>query len=258
MFHIAVGFVVVLLLPQIYAVQLTLEGTMNNSTGNDHQILVQILALLEANALQQKEILNQLDTLTSKMDIKTSSVNKEIPLTSTSKIFKYEGKPFEGGLFGYLSTIGNPHDDGTARVSCNTLNDWTLSGFVNNGSNPLIAHGHPSWFQVDLGRKKRLMINYYCLRSSSEDNFHYPYDWSLEGSLTAKEDDWKILRSHTKEDSLKGANAEWCWAIDTVDAGFNNYRYIRVRGGSKKKSYFTLCAMEVYGTVIVSPRNTAF
>ena len=76
---------------------------------------------------------------------------------------------------------------------------------------------------VDLGERRSLVLDHYCLRSDGNEKYK-PRTWELQGSNDGQS--WQTLRRHEEDDSLSDESmsiAAW-----PVDAGGQSFRCFRV------------------------------
>ena len=167
--------------------------------------------------------------------------------------FKYNDKPFEGGLFSHI-------EKASLVLSSSPIHIGSLSTLINNSTSELHTLNTPnSWYKVDLGKHQRFIPNYYCLRNHPHA-FHIARNWRLEGSISGNGNDWTILRTHTNDTSLQTSSSVGCWPLKYTSESANDtpasngYRYFRlIQFGptSTDDYYFCISSFELYGTLII-------
>jgi len=67
-----------------------------------------------------------------------------------------------------------------------------------------------SWWQVDIGRRRRLQCNHYTLRHDSSSDF--VRNWELRGSVDGKE--WHVLRKHENDKTVSKPFQLASWPVN--------------------------------------------
>jgi len=109
----------------------------------------------------------------------------------------------------------------------------------------------PHFYEVDLGNRK-LLLNRYGFRHYATTATEIMRNWRLEGR-EAYGSAAVVLRTHTNDETIDGANVTWSWDVSTT----TSYRYFRLtcfgvnKDGSTKD--FLVTDMELWGLLSELP-----
>jgi hypothetical protein len=164
--------------------------------------------------------------------------------TITQQVFTYTSD-FDGkGLLYWIGTQGgtssyfNPHKAGFVYASLSSIHKGVPDNIVehtNSGIPCYTKNEQMSWVQVDLGRHRKFLPNYYTIRHGALGRGHAVRTWDL----VAKEnepDDWIILKRHEGDTSLnheRESTASWPIELTITDPDFLGYRFFRIVQTSK-------------------------
>ena len=102
-----------------------------------------------------------------------------------------------------------------------------------------------SWFSFDLGARRSLIPNHYCLRHRSPNGNHVMRSWRFEGSNDGSS--WITLRTHQDDTTVPAkANAVGAWSIAT-GAGFRYFRLYQTGKNSNDNDHLMCSNIEIYG-----------
>lgn len=187
--------------------------------------------------------------------------NKRYTINANS--FKFDGNEshrFEG-IIRYLTkeSGGNVAVNGTVKV--------TASSIQMNGQEPKFAvdfddlknyfHSNSeqnSWLQFDFGERK-VRPTHYSIKSRPDGGkgYYHLKNWTIEGSNTANEKDWKTLDTRNDITCLDGSNAMHTFDIQTRLNPNEYFRYLRIRitGPNSAGNYYhlILSALEYFGSI---------
>ncbi len=112
-----------------------------------------------------------------------------------------------------------------------------------------------SWWQVDIGRRRRLQCNHYTLRHDSSGDF--VRHWELRGSLDGKH--WQVLRKHENDKTISKPYQLASWPVPRSNGSSNGsgsdnskFRFFRIVLTGPNASKMTthrlcMCWFELYG-----------
>lgn len=186
--------------------------------------------------------------------------NKRYTINANS--FKFDGNEshrFEG-IIRYLTkeSGGNVAVNGTVKV--------TASSIQMSGQEPKFAvdfddlknyfHSNSeqnSWLQFDFGERK-VRPTHYSIKSRPDGGkgYYHLKNWTIEGSNTANEKDWKTLDTRNDITCLDGSNAIHTFDIQTRLNPDEYFRYLRIRitGPNSGNCYhLILSALEYFGSI---------
>jgi len=126
-----------------------------------------------------------------------------------------------------------------------------------------------SWWQVDIGRRRRLQCNHYTLRHDSSSDF--VRNWELRGSVDGKE--WHVLRKHENDKTVSKPFQLASWPVNpnpncrhgprkhesqSNNSNNNKFRLFRIVLTGPNASKMTthrlcMCWFELYGYLEESP-----
>ena len=155
------------------------------------------------------------------------------------RVFRFEsafdtnGVLYDIGTCGGTTTYRNPHEAGQVVASASSFEpgygkpqafvehavDLVDDPYQYNQTRSIAQ----SWMAVDLGERRSLVLDHYCLRSDGNEKYK-PRTWELQGSNDGQS--WQTLRRHEEDDSLSDESmsiAAW-----PVDAGGQSFRCFRV------------------------------
>eukprot|EP00026_Physarum_polycephalum_P005394 Phypoly_transcript_05428.p1 GENE.Phypoly_transcript_05428~~Phypoly_transcript_05428.p1 ORF type:complete len:582 (-),score=64.01 Phypoly_transcript_05428:105-1850(-) len=101
-----------------------------------------------------------------------------------------------------------------------------------------------SWFAIDLGKNRQLVVTYYSLRHGSNSRQDCLRNWVLQCSDDGVE--WETIKRHVNESQLNANFATASWPVLCI----NPHRYFRILQtghNSTNKNFFSLSGIEFYG-----------
>lgn len=174
---------------------------------------------------------------------------------------QYEYPFDENGLFYYIGTVGgtrpyqNPHNSGDVVAALSNSGGFLSShphkfvGRVPDGFN-FTSDESESWMGVDIGPKRRLIPNYYCIRTDQCPR--KMMNWELQAMVGGDMGEWVTLRRHENDTSLEDEpHSVAAWPIPVKDD--TPYRYFRIFQFGKNSSnthHLACCGMELYGSFV--------
>ena len=152
------------------------------------------------------------------------------------RVFRFEsafdtnGVLYDIGTCGGTTAYRNPHEAGQVVASASSFEPGygKPQAFVEHAVDDPYQYNQTrsiaqSWMAVDLGERRSLVLDHYCLRSDGNEKYK-PRTWELQGSNDGQS--WQTLRRHEEDDSLSDesmSTAAW-----PVDAGGQSFRCFRV------------------------------
>lgn len=173
--------------------------------------------------------------------------------------FEYEFD--ENGLFYHIGTEGhtkpyqNPHNSGQVVAALSNI-----GGFLSSHPHKFVGR-HPdgfnftndqegSWMGVDIGPKRRLIPNHYCLMTDQCPR--KLRTWELQAMVGGENGEWITLRKHENDDSLtEEPHSVAHWPLQLKDE--TPFRYFRIvqTGPNSTNSFQLACGgIELYGSYI--------
>ncbi|KAK8835530.1 hypothetical protein M9Y10_042414 [Tritrichomonas musculus] len=164
------------------------------------------------------------------------------------------------GIIHYLTekSGGNVDENNIVKVTASSVDSGTRSPKcsidLENVETYFISKDQKgSWLKYDFIDKK-IRPNKYSIRTKNNGDVggNHIKNWVIEGSNTDRDDDWKILDSHTNDTSLNYRSASQTFDIKESLKSNEYYRYIRIRstGVSNANNYYlAICALEYFGLI---------
>jgi len=147
----------------------------------------------------------------------------------------------------------NPHLRGEVVADCSDL--WggrstaALARIVQNQpsfqSKTVTSGRANSWFAVDLGQGRAMVVDHYCIRHGFGDPGAAIRNWRLEGSHDGL--GWVVLRRHVNAAGPRGRNGAADFVVHDVTEAYRHLRIIAEGDGGVYDSCFACSGMEFYG-----------
>jgi E3 ubiquitin-protein ligase HECTD1 len=102
-----------------------------------------------------------------------------------------------------------------------------------------------SWFCVDLGSTRSLLLTHYTLRHGGNSKKDSLRNWVLQAS-----DDginWKVLSRHRDEKDLDSNFATCSWPVMSSSVPFRFFRILQTGHNSSNHNFLSLSGIELYG-----------
>lgn len=174
---------------------------------------------------------------------------------------QFEHEFDEFGLFFHIGTHGhkqpyqNPHNSGQVVAALSNIGGFLSShphkfvGRTPDGFN-FTNDQAGSWMGVDIGPKRRLIPNHYCLMTDQCPR--KLRTWELQAMVGGENGEWITLRKHEDDESLaEEPHSVAHWPLTVQDE--TPYRYFRIvqTGPNSSNSHQLACGgIELYGSYI--------
>lgn len=165
--------------------------------------------------------------------------------------FDTNGVLYHIGTYNRTQPYRNPHDIGAVVVKASSLGGGDVRnvvGHARSNGQTYTSNLVNSWFSIDLGAQRRLIVDHYCFRSDTNETSTLR-SWTLDGSVDGAQ--WHVLRTHVNDTSLaQRSHSEADW---TVECSQQPYRYFRIRmtGVNAFGMHFLHCdGIELYGLLV--------
>lgn len=176
------------------------------------------------------------------------------------KELEYEAPFDENGVLYWIGTQGgereysNPHMTGQVQVQMSCK--WYASNaaiYVENKLESLPAYDESqpcSWVEVDLGKERQLVPNYYCLRGYDKMK-NILTSWELQ-ARSKKEGSWITLKRHFKDSKveLSGPLAVASWPLEGITEPYRYFRILQLDHFGKFTKNLGCSGIELYGTLL--------
>ena len=163
----------------------------------------------------------------------------------------------EGGTSAWV----NPHDAGRVVASA-SVSGLSLDFGGHNCSAAKFVSGPDedpgdnytgnicgSWFKVDLGSARALVVNHYALRHGDVDDVYGLRNWKLQGAATS-DGPWTTLRNHDNDSALESKkHSVAAWAVEGAETAFRFFRVFQHGKNAEGDDHLMCGGIELYGTL---------
>ena len=106
-----------------------------------------------------------------------------------------------------------------------------------------------SWFKVDLGSARALVVNHYALRHGDVDDVYGLRNWKLQGAATS-DGPWTTLRNHDNDSALESKkHSVAAWAVEGAETAFRFFRVFQHGKNAEGDDHLMCGGIELYGTL---------
>ena len=106
-----------------------------------------------------------------------------------------------------------------------------------------------SWFKVDLGSARALVVNHYALRHGFDMGMYELRNWKLQGAATS-DGPWTTLRNHDNDSALESKkHSVAAWAVEGAETAFRFFRVFQHGKNVMGDDHLMCGGIELYGTL---------
>ena len=107
-----------------------------------------------------------------------------------------------------------------------------------------------SWYCVDLGPTRNLILTYYTLRHGGTSKQDSLRNWVLQASDDSKQ--WVVLCRHREEDVLGSKVSTYSWPVSTCTKPYRYFRILQTGHNVSNNNFLSLSGIEFYGELYES------